>query len=92
MRYYIAACCNTDFEEMNYKESGNEAELFGRYPEIKEVINRHEIRSIGITFENGDRLRIYDVEKSRVKLSNLESYPSTKRQFQPYPPKAQMDE
>lgn len=63
MRYYIAAFCSTDFEEMNYKESGNEAELFARYPEIKEVINRNDIRSIGITFENGDRLRVYDVKR-----------------------------
>lgn len=62
MRYYIAACCNTDFEEMNYKESGSEADLYVRYPEIKAVINTHEIRSMGITFENGDRLRIYDVK------------------------------
>ena len=70
MRYYIAARCNTEFEEMNYKESGNEADLYVRYPEIKEVINRHEIRSMGITFDNGDRLRIYDVNKARGNLVN----------------------
>ena len=71
MRYYIAAyCCNTDLEDMNYRESGNDEDLYIRFPEIRELINRHEIKSIGITFENGDRLRIYDVNRARDGLVN----------------------
>ena len=71
MRYYIAAYCQPDSEEMVYKESGSGADLHFKFPEIKEVINRYHIKSIGITFKNGDRLRIYGANKARITLANL---------------------
>jgi len=61
MRYYIAAHHKPDSKEMDYKESGTEADLCLRFPEIKEVINRYNIKSLIMTFENGDRLRIYNI-------------------------------
>jgi len=70
MRYYIANYCEPDTDEMDYKESGNEADLCLRFPEIKAVIQRYKIKSVGITFGNGDRLRIYGAKKTTVALAN----------------------
>jgi hypothetical protein len=70
MRYYIAAISDPGSAEMDYKESGNEADLYLRFPEIIEVIKRYNIKSLGLTFVNGDRLRIYGVNKATTGLTN----------------------
>ena len=64
MRYYIAACIEQDSKAMNYKEIGNEADLGFRFPEINEFIKRYSIKSVGMTFVNGDRLKIYGVKNT----------------------------
>jgi len=70
MRYYIAAYSDPDSGEMDYKKSGDEANLYLRFPEINEIIKRYNIKSLGITFANGDRLRIYGVNKATKGFAN----------------------
>ena len=69
MRYYIAAYSEPDSEEMDYKESGNERDLYLKFPEINEVIKRYSIKSFGITFASGDRLRIYGVKREMAGIA-----------------------
>ena len=70
MRYYIAALGDPGSGETDYKESGNEADLYLRFPEIIEVVKRYNVKSLGLTFVNGDRLRIYGVNKATIGLTN----------------------
>jgi hypothetical protein len=52
-------------EGMAYKEQGNAADLYLLYPELKEIINRYPLRTIDFRLINGDRLRIYDINKNK---------------------------
>jgi hypothetical protein len=50
---------------MNYKEEGSGNDLYLRFPELKEIINRYPFRSIDFRLTNGDRLRVYDIHKNK---------------------------
>ena len=63
MKFYIAGYSGVDTDEMNYKKNGGDEDLYLLFPELKEVINRYQIKSIDIKFSNFDRLRIYDICK-----------------------------
>jgi hypothetical protein len=49
---------------MNYKEEGSGKDLYRHFPELREIINRYPLKSIDFRLTNGDRLRIYDINKS----------------------------
>jgi hypothetical protein len=65
MKFYIAKMCDLETQEMNYTQFGKSGELYIEFPEFREVIHRYNLRSIDVRFENGDRLRIYDIEEGR---------------------------
>jgi hypothetical protein len=50
---------------MNYKEEGSGKDLYLHFPELREIIDRYPLKSIDFRLTNGDRLRIYDINKSR---------------------------
>jgi hypothetical protein len=46
-------------------------DLYFKFPEFRDVINRHNLRSIDVRFVNGDRLRIFDIkEEGRPEIMN----------------------
>jgi hypothetical protein len=49
---------------MNYKELGGEKDLYQLFPELEAIINRFPLRTIDFRLINGDRLRIYDINKN----------------------------
>jgi hypothetical protein len=51
-------------EGMNYKEHGSGNDLYLHFPELKEIINRYPLKSIDFRLTNGDRFRIYDINKN----------------------------
>ena len=63
MKFYISGHSGLDTDQMNYKKIGGDEDLYDLFPELKEVINRYQIKSIDIKFSNFDRLRIYDICK-----------------------------
>ena len=70
MKFYIAKMCDPDTQEMNYTQFGKSGDLYIEFPEFREVIGRHNLRSIDVRFENGDRLRIYDIKEGRAETMN----------------------
>ncbi len=66
MKFYIAKMCDLDTQEMNYTQFGKSGDLYIEFPEFREVIGRYNLRSIDVRFENGDRLRIYDIKEGRA--------------------------
>jgi hypothetical protein len=66
MKFYIAGHRGVGTDDMDYKKIGGDQDLYGLFPELKEVITRYQIKSIDIRFSNFDRLRIYDI----CKISN----------------------
>jgi hypothetical protein len=69
MKFYIAGHSGIDTDQMNYKKNGGDEDLYLLFPELKEVINRYQIKSIDIKFSNFDRLRIYDICKNSRNLA-----------------------
>ncbi|MGD8762653.1 MAG: hypothetical protein PVG87_10135 [Desulfobacteraceae bacterium] len=69
MKFYIAGHSGVDTDQMNYKKNGGDEDLYDLFPELKEVINRYQIKSIDIKFSNFDRLRIYDICKASRNLA-----------------------
>ena len=66
MKFYLASYSGTASDGMNYKEWGGDASLFLLIPEIKDLINCYPIKTIDIRLANGDRLRIFDINKDRM--------------------------
>jgi len=65
MKFYIASHSGVASEGMRYKELGGHADLNSLFPELPEIINRYSFRTMDIRLINGDRLRIYDINKNR---------------------------
>ncbi|UCG09061.1 MAG: hypothetical protein JSV83_10590 [Desulfobacterales bacterium] len=61
MKFYIAKMGDLDSNETNYTQTGKSKDLEIKFPEFREIINRYKLRSIDVRFDNGDRLRIYDI-------------------------------
>ena len=70
MKFYIAKMCEMDSDDMNYIELGKSMDLYLKFPEFRDIINQYNLRSIDIRFVNGDRLRIYDINKGRPEIIN----------------------
>lgn len=64
MRYYMASYSGSVSDGMNYKEEGSGKDLYRHYPELREIIDRYPLKSIDFRLTNGDRLRIYGINKS----------------------------
>ena len=65
MKFYIASHSGIASDGMSYKKFGGHDDLNSLFPELTEVINRHaSFRTIDIRLINGDRLRIYDINKT----------------------------
>ena len=70
MKFYIAKMCDLDSNETNYTQFGKSMDLYLKFPEFRDVINRHNLRSIDVRFVNGDRLRIFDIKEGRPAILN----------------------
>ena len=70
MKFYIAKMSDLDSNEMNYTQFGKSIDLYHKFPEFRDVINRHNLRSIDVRFVNGDRLRIFDIKEGRPAIIN----------------------
>lgn len=65
MKFYIASHSGIVSDGMSYKEFGDHDDLSSLLPELTKVIYRHaSFRTIDIRLINGDRLRIYDINKT----------------------------
>ena len=65
MKFYIASHSGIASDGMSYKEFGGNEDLNSLFPELAKVINGHaSFRTIDIRLINGDRLRIYDINKT----------------------------
>ena len=65
MKFYIASHSGIASDGMSYKEFGSHDDLNFLFPELTKVINRQaSFRTIDIRLINGDRLRIYDINKT----------------------------
>jgi len=69
MKYYMASYSGTVSDGMTYKAQGSGSDLYRHFPELREVINRYPFKSIDFRLANGDRLRIYDINKN-MSLNN----------------------
>ena len=65
MKYYMAGYSGSVADGMTYKEHGNGKNLYRHFPELRAIIDRYHVRSIDFRLTNGDRLRIYDINKSK---------------------------
>ena len=65
MKYYMANYTGSVSEGMNYKQQGNGNDLYLLFPELKAIISRYPFKAIDIRLTNGDRLRIYDINKNK---------------------------
>ncbi|UCE52349.1 MAG: hypothetical protein JSV31_24295 [Desulfobacterales bacterium] len=70
MKFYIAKMSEMDSDNMNYTQLGKSMDLYLKFPEFRDIINQYNLRSIDIRFVNGDRLRIYDINKGRPGIMN----------------------
>ena len=70
MKFYIAKMYDLESNETNYTQFGKSMDLYYKFPEFRDVINRHNLRSIDVRFVNGDRLRIYDIIEGRLETVN----------------------
>jgi hypothetical protein len=50
---------------MDYKAHGSGNDLYLHFPELKEIIDRYPFKSIDFRLTNGDRFRIYDINKNQ---------------------------
>ena len=92
MKFYIASHSGIASDGMSYKESGGHADLNLLFPELAKVVNCHaSFRTIDIRLKNGDRLRIYNINKTerldtwdinaRFNPQNMEELTDEKRAF-----------
>ena len=65
MRYYMSSFSGSVSDGMNYKQEGSGNDLYLHFPELREIINRYPFKSIDFRLTNGDRLRIYDINKNK---------------------------
>ena len=65
MKFYIASYAGLESEEMIYKEQGSGNDLYLHFPELREIINRYSFKTIDFRLSNGDRLRVYDINKNK---------------------------
>jgi hypothetical protein len=65
MKYYMANYTGSVSEGMNYKQQGSGNDLYLLFPELKAIISRYPFKAIDIRLTNGDRLRIYDINKNK---------------------------
>ena len=65
MKFYIASHSGIASDGMSYKELGGHEDLNSLFPELTQIINRYPFRTMDIRLMNGDRLRIYDINKNR---------------------------
>jgi hypothetical protein len=71
MKFYIAKMYDLESNETNYTQFGKSMDLYYKFPEFRDVINRHNLRSIDVRFVNGDRLRIFDIKgEGRPEIMN----------------------
>jgi len=68
MKYYMANYTGSVSEGMNYKQQGSSNDLYLLFPELKAIISRYPFKAIDIRLTNGDRLRIYDINKKQSVL------------------------
>jgi hypothetical protein len=64
MKFYMASYNGSVSDGMNYKEQGSGNDLYLHFPELREIINRYPLKTIDFRLTNGDRLRIYDINKN----------------------------
>ena len=64
MKFYIARHSGIASDGMSYSELGGHEDLNSLFPELAKIIHRYAFRTIDIRLRNGDRLRIYDINKS----------------------------
>ena len=64
MKFYIASHSGIASDGMSYKEFGGHEDLNSLFPELTKIINHQSFRTIDIRLINGDRLRIYDINKT----------------------------
>ncbi len=65
MKFYIASYAGLESEEMIYKKQGSGNDLYLHFPELRVIINRYPFKTIDFRLTNGDRLRIYNIDKSK---------------------------
>ena len=65
MKFYIASHSGIASDGMSYKKFGGHEDLNSLFPELTRIISQHSFRTIDIRLINGDRLRIYDINKSK---------------------------
>jgi hypothetical protein len=65
MKFYMASYNGSVADGMNYKEQGSGNDLYRHFPELKKIIDRYPFKAIDFRLTNGDRLRIYDINKNR---------------------------
>ena len=70
MKFYIAKMYDLESNQTNYTQFGKSMDLYLKFPEFRDVINRHNMRSIDVRFVNGDRLRIFDIKEGRPEIMN----------------------
>jgi hypothetical protein len=68
MKFYIARHSGFATDGMRYEKLGGDEELNSLFPELKGIIKRYAFRTIDIRLINGDRLRIYDINKKHGSL------------------------
>lgn len=64
MKFYIASHSGIASDGMSYKEFGGHKDLSSLFPELTKILKRYSFRTIDIRLTNGDRLRIYDINKA----------------------------
>ena len=65
MKFYIASHSGIATDDMSYKEFGGQEGLNSLFPELAKAIHCHaSFGSVDIRLTNGDRLRIYDINKT----------------------------
>jgi len=64
MKFYIACHSGMASDGMSYKELGNHEDLNSLFPGLAKIIKRYSFKTIDIRLINGDRLRIYDINKT----------------------------
>lgn len=65
MKFYIASHSGIASDGMSYNELGGHEDLNSLFPDLTQIINRYPFRTMDIRLTNGDRLRIYDINKTR---------------------------
>ena len=64
MKYYMANYSGSNSQGMTYMHQGSGNDLYLLFPELKALISRYPFKAIDIRLTNGDRFRIYDINKS----------------------------